>query len=48
MNKHENQRNRKDYGMKFSGALKTGALLVGEEITLEINAEAVKGAEGSK
>jgi polyisoprenoid-binding protein YceI len=38
--------NRKDYGMKFSGALKTGALLVGEEIHLDINAEAVKQAAG--
>jgi polyisoprenoid-binding protein YceI len=39
--------NRKDYGLKFSAALETGALLVGEEVTIEINAEAVKQAAGA-
>jgi len=34
--------NRKDYGMKFNGVMATGGLLVGDEIKLEINAEAVK------
>jgi polyisoprenoid-binding protein YceI len=34
--------NRKDYGLKFNAALETGALLVGEEVTIEINAEAAK------
>jgi polyisoprenoid-binding protein YceI len=38
--------NRKDYGLKFSAALEAGALLVGEEVTIEINAEAVKQATG--
>jgi polyisoprenoid-binding protein YceI len=34
--------NRKDYGLNFNGVLETGALLVGEEVAIEINAEAVK------
>jgi polyisoprenoid-binding protein YceI len=34
--------NRKDYGIKFNAALESGAALVGEEVTIEINAEAVK------
>ena len=36
--------NRKDYGMKFSAMLETGSLMVGDEVTIEINAEAVKAA----
>ena len=38
--------NRKDYGIQFNAALETGALLVGEEVALEINAEAIKEAAG--
>jgi polyisoprenoid-binding protein YceI len=34
--------NRKDYGLKYNQALETGGLIVGDEIELEINAEAVK------
>ena len=34
--------NRKDYGINFDAALETGTLLVGEEVTLEIDAEATK------
>ena len=36
--------NRKDYGMKFNAAMETGGLMVGDEVTIEINAEAIKGA----
>ena len=34
--------NRRDYGLKYSQALESGGLVVGDEIELEINAEAVK------
>jgi len=34
--------NRKEYGLKYNQALETGGLVVGDEIELEINAEAVK------
>jgi polyisoprenoid-binding protein YceI len=34
--------NRRDYGLNFSGALQSGALLVGDEVTIEINAEATQ------
>ena len=34
--------NRKDYGLTYNRALEAGGLVVGEEIELEINAEAVK------
>lgn len=34
--------NRKDYGLKYNQALETGGLVVGDEVDLEINAEAVK------
>jgi polyisoprenoid-binding protein YceI len=34
--------NRKDYGINYSGTLETGTALVGEEVSLEINAEAIK------
>ena len=34
--------NRMDYGIKYHEALETGVLAVGEEVELEINAEAVK------
>jgi polyisoprenoid-binding protein YceI len=43
--------NRMDYGIKYHQALETGVLAVGEEVELEINAEAVKetaGQTGSK
>jgi polyisoprenoid-binding protein YceI len=33
---------RADYGLKYNQALETGGLVVGDEIELEINAEAVK------
>ena len=36
--------NRKDYGMKFNAVLDTGSLMVGDDVTIEINAEAVKQA----
>ena len=36
--------NRKDYGMKFNAVMETGGLMLCEEVTIEINAEAVKGA----
>jgi polyisoprenoid-binding protein YceI len=35
---------RKDYGMKFGALMETGGVMVGEEVTIEINAEAVKGS----
>jgi polyisoprenoid-binding protein YceI len=38
--------NRKDYGINFHQVLETGALLVGEEVELEINAEAIKETAG--
>ena len=38
--------NRMDYGIKYHQALETGVLAVGEEVELEINAEAVKEAAG--
>ena len=34
--------NRKDYGINFNAALDTGAAVVGEEVAIEINAEALK------
>jgi polyisoprenoid-binding protein YceI len=34
--------NRKDYGINYHQVLETGALAVGEEVELEINAEAIK------
>ena len=36
--------NRKDYGMKFNAVLETGGVMVGDEVTIEINAEGVKGS----
>jgi polyisoprenoid-binding protein YceI len=38
--------NRKDYGINFSKTMDTGGLLVGEEVEIEINAEAIKEAAG--
>jgi polyisoprenoid-binding protein YceI len=35
---------RKDFGMTYNKTLETGGLLVGDEIDIEINAEAVKNA----
>jgi polyisoprenoid-binding protein YceI len=34
--------NRRDYGLTYNQALETGGLVVGDEIEIEINAEAVK------
>jgi polyisoprenoid-binding protein YceI len=34
--------NRKDYGLTWNKVLEAGGLLVGEEVQIEINAEAVK------
>jgi polyisoprenoid-binding protein YceI len=34
--------NRKDYGINYHQVLETGAMAVGEEVELEINAEAIK------
>ena len=34
--------NRKDYGINYHEVLETGAMAVGEEVELEINAEAIK------
>lgn len=34
--------NRKDYGIAFSQALETGVAMVGEEVEIEINAEATR------
>lgn len=34
--------NRKDYGLTWNKALEAGGLLVGEDVTIQINAEAVK------
>ncbi len=36
--------NRKDYGIQFNAVMETGGLLVGEEVAIEINAEATKEA----
>ena len=36
--------NRKDYGIAFSQALETGVAVVGEEVEIEIDAEAIKQA----
>ena len=36
--------NRKDYGIPFSQALETGVAVVGEEVEIEIDAEAIKQA----
>jgi hypothetical protein len=33
--------NRKDYGINFNAALETGAALVGEEVSIEVNIEAI-------
>jgi polyisoprenoid-binding protein YceI len=35
---------RKDYGLTYNKALETGGLVVGDEVEIEINAEAVKAA----
>ena len=37
---------RKDYGINFHQVLESGALMVGEEVELQINAEAIKQKEG--
>ena len=39
--------NRKDYGIQFNAAMKTGGLLVGEEVALDINTEAIKETAGA-
>ncbi|MCC7337425.1 MAG: polyisoprenoid-binding protein [Pirellulaceae bacterium] len=38
--------NRKDYGMNFDAVLKTGVALVGEEVSIEVNIEAVQQSDG--
>lgn len=38
--------NRRDYGINYSGNLESGAALVGEEVSLEINAEAIQESAG--
>jgi polyisoprenoid-binding protein YceI len=40
--------NRKDYGFKYNALLETGIPAVGDEIEIEINAEAVKDTPGKK
>ena len=39
---------RKDYGIAFQQVLETGALLLGEVVTLEINAEAIRDTAGMR
>ena len=39
--------NRKDYGINYNELLETGAMAVGEEVELEINAEAIKETAGT-
>jgi polyisoprenoid-binding protein YceI len=36
--------NRKDFGLTWNAALETGGLLVGEDVTITIEAEFIKGA----
>ena len=38
--------NRKDYGIRYHAALETGVPLVGDEVAIEINAEAIKEVPG--
>jgi polyisoprenoid-binding protein YceI len=38
--------NRKDYGIKFNAALETGVALVGEEVSIDVNIEAVLPKDG--
>lgn len=38
--------NRKDYGSNFNAAIESGVALVGEEVAIEINAEAIKEIDG--
>jgi polyisoprenoid-binding protein YceI len=40
--------NRKDYGLTYNKVLETGGLLVGEDVAIEINAEAVKAQPAGK
>ena len=39
--------NRKDYGISWNKTLDSGGVMVGEEVQIEINAEAVKAAADS-
>jgi polyisoprenoid-binding protein YceI len=39
--------NRKDYGIKYNDMLETGVAAVGDEIEIEINAEAIKDKPGT-
>ena len=39
--------NRKDYGLTWNAALETGGILVGEEITITLEVEFVKGRLGT-
>ena len=38
--------NRKDYGIKYNDLLETGIPAVGDEIEIDINAEAIRDALG--
>ena len=40
--------NRQDYGVNWNKTLDNGGVLVGDEVKIEINAEAVKEEAGSK
>ncbi len=40
--------NRKDYGISYNKALEAGGVMLGEEVEIEINAEAVKKTEAAK
>jgi hypothetical protein len=34
--------NRKDYGINFNAALESGAALVGEDVSIDVNSEATQ------
>jgi polyisoprenoid-binding protein YceI len=36
--------NRKDYGISYNSVIEAGGLALGEEVEIEINAEAIKAA----
>src|SRR5215831_3361667 len=40
--------NRKDYGISYNKAMEAGGVMLGEEVEIEINAEAVKKPEAAK
>jgi polyisoprenoid-binding protein YceI len=39
--------NRSDYGLKYNAVLEAGGLAIGEDVTIEINAEAIKAVSKS-